>query len=85
MMKRIRQLKSQQPTMIGQAWTGRHVLLLHCSADNQFIHLHQSFHAPTEPPRSNCAETLSQLLSIGYKIHAVTPISANVIQYVLVL
>lgn len=70
---------------IGQAWTGKHVLLLQCTIDNQFIALYKSYHAPTEPPRSNCAETLSQLLSIGYQIHAVTAISPNLIQYTLVL
>ncbi|MCM2534607.1 hypothetical protein NDK43_22520 [Neobacillus pocheonensis] len=71
--------------IIGQAWTGRHVILLHCTIDNQFINLYKSFHAPIEPPRYNCAETLSQLLSIGYSIVAITPISANQIQYFLVL
>ncbi|MFB3161873.1 hypothetical protein F4694_003342 [Bacillus niacini] len=80
-MRRIRQV---QP-MIGQAWTGRHVVLLHCTLNNQFIDLFKSYHAPTEPPRENCAETLSQLLSIGYRIHAITPISPNQIQYFLVL
>lgn len=76
---------SHPQSIIGQAWTGKHVILLHCTADNQFIGLFKSFHAPTEPPRSNCSETLSQLLSIGYHIHAVTAISPNHIQYVLVL
>jgi hypothetical protein len=71
--------------MIGQAWTGRHVVLLHCTNNNQLINLYKSFHAPIEPPRQNCAETLSQLLSIGYRIIAITPISANQIQYFLVL
>jgi hypothetical protein len=80
-MKRIRQV---QP-MIGQAWTGRHVVLLHCTMNNQLINLYKSYHAPSEPPRENCAETLSQLLSIGYQIHAITAISPNQIQYLLVL
>lgn len=80
----MRNLRQTQP-MIGQAWTGRHVLLLHCTVNNQFISLHKSFHAPIEPPQNNCAETLSQLLSIGYRIHAITPISANQLQYFLVL
>lgn len=75
----------QTQTMIGQAWTGRHVVLLHCTANNQFVNLYKSFHAPIEPSQNNCAETLSQLLSIGYRIHAITPISANQIQYFLVL
>lgn len=71
--------------MIGQAWTGKHVILLHCTQNNQFLNLYKSFHAPIEPPRYNCAETLSQLLSIGYRIMAITPIPPNQIQYVLVL
>lgn len=75
----------QTEPIIGQAWTGRHVVLLHCTANNQFIALYKSYHAPTEPPRPNCAETLSQFLSIGYHIHAVTAITPNEIQYVLVL
>jgi hypothetical protein len=89
MMRNRRQIETQtqmQPQpIIGQAWTGRHVVLLHCTANNQFSNLYKSFHAPIEPPRSNCAETLSQLLSIGYQIHAITPISPNLIQYFLVL
>jgi hypothetical protein len=85
MMRTFRQIETQPQPIIGQAWTGRHVILLHCTADNQFVSLYKSFHAPIEPPRSNCAETLSQLLSIGYKIHAITPISSGIIQYFLVL
>lgn len=76
---------AQTQPMIGQAWTGRHVLLLHCTVNNQFHSLYKSYHAPFEPPRENCAETLSQLLSIGYRIHAITPIPPNQIQYFLVL
>lgn len=80
-MRRMRQV---QP-MIGQAWTGRHVVLLHCTVNNQLIDLYKSYHAPIELPRENCAETLSQLLSIGYRIHAITAILPNQIQYLLVL
>lgn len=80
-MRRIRQV---QP-MIGQAWTGRHVVLLHCTTNNQLINLFKSFHAPIEPPRENCAETLSQLLSIGYSIKAITAVTPYQIQYFLVL
>lgn len=82
-MRRNR-LTPVQP-MIGQAWTGRHVVIIHCTQNNAFKELFKSFHAPIEPPRSNCAETLSQLLSIGYRIHAVTVIPDNQIQYILVL
>ncbi|QCJ42650.1 hypothetical protein FAY30_12430 [Bacillus sp. S3] len=71
--------------IIGQAWTGRHVVLLHCTNNNELIHLYKSYHAPIEPPRHNCAETLSQLLSIGYHLMAITPIASNQIQYFLVL
>ncbi|MEH7120643.1 hypothetical protein V7128_24975 [Neobacillus vireti] len=82
-MGNIREIQTQP--IIGQAWTGRHVILLHCTIDNQFLHLYKSFHAPIEPPRQNCAETLSQLLSIGYQIKAITPLSPYEIQYFLVL
>lgn len=77
--------KRQTQPIIGQAWTGRHVILLQCTVNNQFIDLYKSLHAPIEPPNQNCAETLSQLLSIGYRIHAITAISPNKIQYFLVL
>ncbi|MFJ5716924.1 hypothetical protein [Neobacillus sp. NPDC093127] len=82
-MRNIREYQTQP--MIGQAWTGKHVVLLHCTTNNELIQLYKSFHAPIEPPRHNCAETLSQLLSIGYRIMAITPIISNQIQYVLVL
>ncbi|MEH7418297.1 hypothetical protein V7266_23810 [Neobacillus drentensis] len=82
-MRNYREIQTQP--IIGQAWTGRHVILLYCTTDNQFINLYKSFHAPIEPPRQNCAETLSQLLSIGYHIMAITPISPAQIQYLLVL
>lgn len=75
----------QAQPIIGQAWTGKHVVLLHCTNNNQFLNLYKSYHAPIEPPRHNCAETLSQLLSIGYRIMAITPVSSNQIQYFLVL
>lgn len=77
--------QSEMQPMIGQAWSGKHVILVHCTVNNRFIDLYKSYHAPVEPPRANCAETLSQLLSIGYRIHAITPISSNQIQYFLVL
>lgn len=72
-------------TIIGQAWTGRHVILLHCYENNTVQQLFKSFHAPMEPPRQNCAETLSQLISIGYSISHVTSLPGNQIQYMLVL
>jgi hypothetical protein len=84
-MRNRREVLTQPQTMIGQAWTGRHVVLLHCTNDNQLINLYKSLHAPLEPAHHNCAETLSQLLSIGYRIMAITPLSANHIQYLLVL
>ncbi|KKI88701.1 hypothetical protein WQ54_29755 [Bacillus sp. SA1-12] len=71
--------------IIGQAWTGRHVVILQCSETNKLIKVYKSYHAPIEPPRFNCAETLSQLLSIGYRIHAMAPLPNQRIQYVLVL
>jgi hypothetical protein len=84
-MRIRREIQPQPQPTIGQPWTGRHVVLLHCTENNQFIALYKSFHAPIEPPRSNCAETLSQLLSIGYRIQAITAIAPNHIQYFLVL
>ncbi|MBO0962768.1 hypothetical protein J1P26_24045 [Neobacillus sp. MM2021_6] len=82
-MRNIGEIQIQP--IIGQAWTGKHVILLHCTTNNQYISLYKSYHAPIEPPRPNCAETLSQLLSIGYRIMAITPLSSNQIQYFLVL
>lgn len=77
--------RTHSEPMIGQAWMGRHVILIHCSTNNEFLQMYKSKHAPTEPPHQNCAETLSQLLSIGYTIQAITPISPREIQYLLVL
>jgi hypothetical protein len=71
--------------MIGQAWTGKHVVFLHCTDTNQLAGLYKSYYAPIEPPRTNCAETLAQLLSIGYVLHSITPLSPNQIQYLLIL
>lgn len=69
--------------IIGQAWMGKHVVMIHCSITNQFQQLYKSEHAPIEPPHSNCSETLAQLLSIGYKIQVITAIGPNTIQYIL--
>ncbi|MFS0823052.1 hypothetical protein [Bacillus sp. 1P02SD] len=70
---------------IGTAWYGRHVVLISCNPlTNQFLQIHKSLHAPTEPPHPNCAETISQFLSIGYKIAAIATLSHNEVQYVLV-
>ncbi|MGJ7922831.1 hypothetical protein [Neobacillus sp. LXY-4] len=78
-------IRTQPQPLIGQAWAGKHVVIIHCSANNEFINLYKSLHAPIEPTHPNCAETLSQLLSIGYRIYAITPITVNLVQYVLVL
>jgi hypothetical protein len=78
-------IRRQMEPVIGQAWTGRHVILLQCTTNNQLLNLYKSYHAPIEPPLSSCAETLSQLLSIGYRIQAITPVSSNQIHYLLVL
>ena len=70
---------------IGTAWYGRHVVLITCNpTTNQFLQLHKSLHAPTEPPHPNCAETIYQFLSIGYNIAAIAPLSHNEVQYILV-
>jgi len=71
--------------MIGTAWHGHHVVLISCNPNNnQFLHLNHSLHAPTEPQHPNCAETLAQFISIGYKIQSTTPISKSEIQYILI-
>lgn len=80
-----RHFRTRVQPIIGQAWTGRHVVLLHCSEKNQVKNLYKSYHAPIEPPRTNCAETLSQLLSIGYQVKTITPVSPQELQYFLVL
>ncbi len=76
---------SDHQTMIGQAWTGRHVVLLHCFKNNAFHQMYSSYHAPLEPPSKNCAETLSQLISIGYTVYQITSLPGNQLQYLLVL
>ncbi|MFD2214335.1 hypothetical protein [Metabacillus endolithicus] len=81
----MKNARNQQQPMIGQAWTGKHVILLHCNERNQFKQLYSSYHAPIEPPRQNCAETLSQLFSIGYKVKQVTNLTKGQLQYLLVL
>jgi len=74
------------PTMIGLAWTSRHVMIIQCQYDtNSVLHVHTSYHAPIESIRKNCAETLSQHLSIGYKVMNVTFFPPNIVQYLLVL
>ncbi|WP_456278688.1 hypothetical protein [Bacillus sp. AK128] len=69
---------------IGTAWYGRHVVILRCMPlQNQFIGMHTSLHAPTEPPSSNCAETLAQFLSIGYQLISTYTISPHEVHYLL--
>ncbi len=69
---------------IGTAWFGRHVVIIRCMPyTNQFIGMYSSLHAPIEPPSVNCAETLSQYLSIGYTLIGTYTISASEVQYVL--
>lgn len=76
----------RKQSIIGQAWTGRHVLLIQCAVDSNIVtNVHKSLHAPTEPIQKNCAETLSQHISIGYKLIGTTYIPPNQIQYFLVL
>lgn len=80
----MRRFKRSTQSTIGQAWTGKHVILLQCEG-NQLKQLYKSYHAPLEQPRYHCAETLSQLMSIGYYIYKITPLSGNQIQYILIL
>ncbi|MFT4414130.1 hypothetical protein ACLM5H_09740 [Fredinandcohnia humi] len=69
---------------IGTAWYGRHIVFITCNpVTNQFLQLQKSLHAPTEPPHPNCAETMSQFVSIGYQITAVVSLSPTKVQYVL--
>ncbi|MFE8699204.1 hypothetical protein ACFYKX_01070 [Cytobacillus sp. FJAT-54145] len=82
-MRRVRE--TQMQPVIGQAWSGKHVVLIHCTENNQYLNLYKSFHAPIEPPRRNCAETLAQLLSIGYQLKSISPLSPGKVQYFLVL
>ncbi|WP_071396916.1 hypothetical protein [Bacillus tuaregi] len=73
-------------SMIGQAWTGRHVMVVQCQLNPHNVwNVQTSYYAPTEPIKKNCAETLSQHLSIGYKIIDMTFIPPNLVQYLLVL
>ncbi|KAA0550146.1 hypothetical protein FZW96_02035 [Bacillus sp. BGMRC 2118] len=70
---------------IGTAWYGRHVVIVRCNPQtNSFITIHKSLHAPTEPSSQNCAETLAQLLSIGYTLSHSYTISPYEVQYILV-
>ncbi|QHA92004.1 hypothetical protein [Bacillus sp. N1-1] len=69
---------------IGTAWSGKHVVLLHCSPfSNQTTALHKSLHAPTEPLHPSCTETLSIYLSIGYSIAYVHSLNDGTVEYVL--
>ncbi|MGG3800980.1 hypothetical protein [Metabacillus fastidiosus] len=72
--------------MIGQAWIGTHVLLIQCNLHSNFVtSVHKSLHAPIELIQKNCAETLSQHISIGYKLIHTTYIPPNQIEYFLIL
>lgn len=74
----------QHVTKIGTAWTGRHVVIIHCNPHtNQFLKMDKSLYAPTEPPNKNCAETLAQFFSIGYHLVGMMPLSDHEILYVL--
>lgn len=70
---------------IGTAWFGRHVVIIRCNPQtNTFIGIHTSLHAPTEPPSTNCTETIAQYLSIGYTLTHTYVISPYEVQYILV-
>jgi hypothetical protein len=71
--------------IIGEAWFGKHVITLLCDPiQQQIISYDANQGAPLEPIAKNCAETLSRLLSIGYKIQNSTPIFPNQVYFVLV-
>ncbi|WP_246941889.1 hypothetical protein [Bacillus pinisoli] len=69
---------------IGTAWYGRHVVIIRCiPLQNQFIGIHTSLHAPTEPPSPNCTETIAQFLSIGYTLLSTYSVSPYEVHYLL--
>jgi hypothetical protein len=71
---------------IGTAWHGHHLVFVRCNPfTNKFHKIDSSLHAPTEPPHENCAETIAQYYSIGYRLVAVSQISPYEVQYILVL
>ncbi|WP_273126080.1 hypothetical protein ACNRWW_12280 [Metabacillus sp. HB246100] len=72
------------PNQIGQAWTGKHVIIITCFNDQLSV-ISKSNQAPFELPSKNCAETLARYVSIGYKIHRITPLTIQRVQYLLVL
>jgi hypothetical protein len=79
----MNEYKNQEP-VIGTAWYGKHVVVIRCNPyTNQFLGLHKSLHAPTEPPNPNCAETLAQYFSIGYRLLGFNKISENELYYIL--
>ncbi|WP_102346479.1 hypothetical protein [Bacillus sp. Marseille-P3661] len=76
--------QSPQP-IIGTAWFGHHIVVLLCNPfNNELISLEKSLEAPIEPAHPTCSETLSRLMSIGYKIENALMIAPTVIQYILV-
>jgi hypothetical protein len=71
-------------SLIGTAWFGKHVVVIRCNPfTNQYLGLHKSLHAPIEPPNPNCAETLAQYFSIGYRLLGFVQISDHELQYIL--
>ncbi|MFD1738420.1 hypothetical protein ACFSCX_18005 [Bacillus salitolerans] len=69
---------------IGTAWYGRHIVIVRCQpTTNQFLGMHQSDHAPVEPPSNNCAETLARFVSIGYSIIGAYFVPPKEIHYLL--
>ncbi|CAG9622014.1 hypothetical protein [Sutcliffiella rhizosphaerae] len=69
---------------IGTAWHGTHIIIIRCNfQDNSVISIFKSPHAPLEPISTECTETLSRFLSIGYTLIGAIPLNAKEIQYVL--
>ncbi|RBW71170.1 hypothetical protein DS031_03270 [Bacillus taeanensis] len=72
-------------SQVGTAWTGRHVVMVHCNPlTNRLIKIDTSLHAPLEPPHQLCSETFSQLLSTGYQITAAVMLSTIHVIYIFV-
>jgi hypothetical protein len=72
-------------TFIGEAWYGRHVVILTCNPlHDQMLHVFHSQHSPLEPVHHTCSQTLATFLSIGYQLANVQVLSQTMIQYVLI-
>jgi hypothetical protein len=80
----LEQHHNERNPEIGTAWHGKHVIIVICNRHtDQVLNVQKSLHAPYEPPHVSCAETLSRLFSIGYRLIMVVPLSNFELQYIL--